>query len=312
MRYQNTLAYLVKTHEYLKNAIVTQVNKAWSHQAKYLLKTKSDAYLLSLFDKKYYLNEVEKVNVLNQLTEFKLPVPRPIEHGVHNDLGYVITTYIEGIDGQEALDILDDNTQYQLGIQAGKLLKDMHTVKPLKKLESWYKRKVKKHQYYSHSYKQCENKVSEDILTYISKNIHLMKHRPTRFQHDDYHLGNIIINHNQITGIIDFDLFDYGDPYHDFIKVGFFSSKISHYFAIGQIHGYFNHKEPPVKFFKLYSLYLAMAVISSIVWTEKYHIDKISEMMEDIQKVIKDHDNFTQDIPQWYLPINRLPKHIKV
>ncbi|MCZ3365579.1 MULTISPECIES: aminoglycoside phosphotransferase family protein [Methanobacterium] len=42
----------------------------------------------------------------------------------------------------------------------------------------------------------------------------LTKERPNIFQHDDFHAGNIIINNNkELTGIIDFNRYDWGDPY---------------------------------------------------------------------------------------------------
>lgn len=46
------------------------------------------------------------------------------------------------------------------------------------------------------------------------------------------------------AGVIDFDNYDWGDPYHDFVKVALASKVDSVPFSIGQIDGYFNHEIP--------------------------------------------------------------------
>ncbi|SYX83066.1 aminoglycoside phosphotransferase family protein [Paenibacillus alvei] len=87
------------------------------------------------------------------------------------------------------------------------------------------------------------------LLSFIEDNLQLMRHRPNLFQHDDFHVGNLIIKDNQLSGVIDFNRFDWGDPIHEFLKVGMFSSE-------------------------LYTLYLSMCLISSIVWISKVNQKK--------------------------------------
>ncbi|MCE7792052.1 aminoglycoside phosphotransferase family protein [Salipaludibacillus sp. CUR1] len=40
-----------------------------------------------------------------------------------------------------------------------------------------------------------------------------MKQRPNLFQHDDFHLGNIIVNNKKFAGVIDFNRYDWGRSY---------------------------------------------------------------------------------------------------
>ncbi|EPY06294.1 hypothetical protein PAALTS15_16301 [Paenibacillus alvei TS-15] len=109
-----------------------------------------------------------------------------------------------------------------------------------------------------------------------------MRHRPNLFQHDDFHVGNLIIKDNQLSGVIDFNRFDWGDPIHEFLKVGMFSSEVRIPFSIGQIRGYHKDSEPDDLFWRLYSLYLAM---------------------DKIDRVLEDHDYFRLLKPKWYIHI---------
>ena len=57
-------------------------------------------------------------------------------------------------------------------------------------------------------YKTCEVKYdcdAEAFLKYIAENRHLLKNRPQTYQHGDYHIGNMMIDRNEILTIIDFD-----------------------------------------------------------------------------------------------------------
>jgi aminoglycoside phosphotransferase (APT) family kinase protein len=127
-----------------------------------------------------------------------------------------------------------------------------------------------------------------------------MRNRPNLFQHDDYHIGNLIVSGAKLSGIIDFNRYDWGDPIHEFVKVGIFSSEVSVLFSVGQIRGYHNHGEPDEAFWGLYSLYLAMTLISSVVWVLNVRPDETGLMLGKIHKVLEDHNDFNLTVPRWY------------
>ena len=130
---------------------------------------------------------------------------------------------------------------------------------------------------------------------------HPMKDRPNLFQHDDFHMGNIVVRDRKLSGVIDFNRYDWGDPIHEFLKVGMFSREISIPFSIGQIRGYHLNNEPDELFWRLYSLYLAMCVFSSVVWILKVKPEELDQMLDKINTVLKDHDYFEKLKPIWYL-----------
>ena len=128
-----------------------------------------------------------------------------------------------------------------------------------------------------------------------------MKDRPNIFQHDDFHVANLIVKDNKLSGVIDFNRYDWGDPIHEFLKVGFFSSEFSIPFSIGQIKGYHLKHEPDEHFWQLYSLYLAMSIVVSVAWILKVKPEELNIMMNKINRVLEDHDYFERVIPKWYI-----------
>lgn len=103
------------------------------------------------------------------------------------------------------------------------------------------------------------------------------------------------------SGVIDFNRCDWGDPIHEFLKLGHFSSEISIPFSIGQIRGYFNGKDPDVEFWQLYSLHLAISLTSFIAWTKAVNPSEMPRTMNIIERVLEDHDFFEKIVPKWYL-----------
>ena len=100
-------------------------------------------------------------------------------------------------------------------------------------------------------------------MDYIENNRGLLKNRPQCFQHGDYHVGNMMMENGNLT-IIDFDRFDFGDPWEEFNRI-VWCAQSSPTFATGQLDGYFKGKIP-IDFFKLLAFYIATNTLSSIYW----------------------------------------------
>ncbi len=240
--------------------------------------------------------------ILEKMQEYQVTCSRPISIGEIENRGYMITSYIDGKDAEDEILKYTEQEQYNIGIEAGKELKKMHQMPAPDYISSWYSRKVEKHKKYRDAYLACEVKVKNDdkIMKFIDENIHLMKSRPNLFQHDDFHLGNIVVSDKKFAGVIDFNRYDWGDPIHEFLKIGIFTRGVSIPFSIGQIRGYFNNREPDEDFWRLYSLYLAMCVFSTVVWTLKTVPNNMNEMLEKVYMCLEDHDYFSRLKPKWY------------
>ena len=280
-----------------------EINKGYSSDEKYRIHMREgNRLLLRLFDVAELEGRKEEFSAMARLQDIGVSCSRPVSIGVAEGRGYMVTSYIEGDDGEVAIPACSDGEQYNLGVEAGKELGKMHQLAAPEHVDPWHVRKTEKHRNYIDAYLECGVKVKDDqkIMKFIDDNIHLMEGRPNLFQHDDFHPGNIIVNNGKFAGAIDFNRYDWGDPVHDFLKIGIFTRGVSIPFSIGQIRGYFNGEEPDEKFWRLYSLYLAMCVFSSVVWAQRADPDGLDGMLEKVYLYLEDHDCFEMVKPKWY------------
>ena len=283
---------------------ISQINKGFSSDQKFLIEmpTGRNKFLLRLFDLERLESKKSEYSILTRMQEYNVNCCKPIDIGEVEGNGYMITSYIEGNDAGDEILTYTEQEQYNLGFKSGKELRKMHQYSAPDDIPSWYSRKIEKHKKYVDSYLSSGIKIKNDekIFQFIDDNSHLMKERPNLFQHDDFHLGNLIVKDRIFAGVIDFDRYDWGDPIHEFLKIGVFSRNISIPFSTGQIRGYLNNEDPDEDFWKLYSLYMAMCVFSTIVWTSNTFPEDMNNMLKRIDTFIDDHDSFNKMKPKWY------------
>ncbi|MGM0883073.1 MAG: aminoglycoside phosphotransferase family protein [Bacillota bacterium] len=284
---------------------ISKIYKGYSSDQKFIVEKDSQKFLLKSFTLDDYPSKQTEYEALRMMQQYDVKCSRPLEIGSLEKvgLGYMLLTYIEGEEATEALPSYSTAVQYEIGAQAGKELAKMHKWHAPSSIAPWFDRKLAKHQQYIEQYYKGDVRVKQDtkVLSFIDRNLRLMKNRPNMFQHDDFHVGNLIVKNEKLSGVIDFNRLYWGDPVHEFLKAGMFSTEISIPFTIGQIKSYHRDQEPEELFWRLYSLYLAMTIISSVVWILKVKPEEITIMMEKIERVLQDHDYFNNIIPRWYL-----------
>lgn len=284
---------------------LTQITKGFSHEEKWQVITQNGkAIFLKVYD-------ISRLNIaksvyehLEYFDQIDSLVPKPIQfiELPEDSISIQIVSCINGVDGEESLHNFSFDTQYKLGYQAGKELQKLHSLSDPSPLQTWEDYKLTKHNRYLDLLRESTITFPEldDILHFIDQHIHLLKNRPVRFLHDDFHPANIIFNEGELAAIIDFDRFEWGDPYHDFHKVALFTSEVSKPFAIGQIDGYFSDNIPD-EFWQYYTLYAAMIIPSDIIWSYKTTPHLIESMWKRVYRIIEDHQNFKKMIPSWYV-----------
>jgi len=99
--------------------------------------------------------------------------------------------------------------------------------------------------------------------------------------------------------VIDFDRYDFGDPWEEFNRITF-SAKLSPYFATGQLRGYFD-VEPPEEFFRLLTFYISVNTFAAIPWAIPYGQNDVDTMMNQTQDILAWFDNMYNTVPTWYL-----------
>ncbi|MDN4075007.1 aminoglycoside phosphotransferase family protein [Fictibacillus terranigra] len=293
---------------------VEHIPKGFSGDEKYAV-TLNDGrvVLLRLAAMEKYERKKSEFQLLNHLMQYPVQSPEAVEIGRLDQMGlcFYVLSYIDGEDASEVLPHLSEEEQYQIGKSAGKDLWGMHQYPAPDELEPWHERVMSKFYRYLEAYETGEVKINNDgkIKAFIERNKHHLKSRPNRFQHDDFHPSNLVVRDKRYAGVIDFNRFDWGDPYHDFCKVGLFSKEVSVPFCIGQINGYFKNKLPE-DFWMIYALYMAMNVMSAIVWSVRETPDQVDEMLERLNGVLEDHQDFEVLQPKWYTkhasPVNQV------
>jgi aminoglycoside phosphotransferase (APT) family kinase protein len=291
-----------------------RIEKGFSFEKKYLLSGSGGssciARICKINSEEVLARKREEFNLIRRLHGYSSLVPEAYLFGVSGDgrSCYMVLEYVQGLDLEEVMPHFSGEEQYELGLQAGRELLNLHRMDAPRFPAEWHER-------YSWKYARKWARFSESgidtgvinieqLSCFISENEQYMRCPRETFLHDDFHPANLIADDGRLAGIIDFNRYDWGDPAHDFVKVAYFSSKISVPFSVGQIDGY-NGGNVPDEFWKKYSLYTAMMVIQDMVWSHWYAEQtgspgEIERMQERTERVWFDHDCFKDEVPGWY------------
>lgn len=299
---------------------VELINKGWSDDKKYYIETTDGSkLLLRVAEISGYSRKRSEFELMKQVAALGVPMSRPVEFGTCNNgqSVYLLLTWCDGEDAEEAIPLLTETEQYVLGIRSGKILRHIHSIPAPKEQEEWSSRFNRKTTYKIAKYKECGIRFENDdkIINYIENNRYLLCGRQQSYQHGDYHVGNMIISSDNALSIIDFNRSDYGDPWEEFNRI-VWSATVSPHFATGQINGYFDGK-PPAEFFKLLAFYISSNTLSSIPWAIQFGENEILTMKNQAKDVLTWFDNMNKPIPTWYLEnfyiqyINNVPYKLK-
>lgn len=229
---------------------------------------------------------------------FKLGVkcPEVVSYGEIEDKCYSIVTFIEGETGSD-ITKYSDELQYNVGFDSGKELKIIHSIESDKTIDIYDFHKDK----FDRIYKEVKDLGIEIynekvVLDFINNNIHLLKNRPTKVLHGDFHLENSVFNENGYVGCYDFNRLKITDPIREFERSSVFSREFSIPYVKGLFDGYGFDKND----FKILKIYLAMGLFNAALWTYKYFPEQ-TEFNHKLDKMIlDDYDNFNRDLPVWY------------
>ncbi|MDR2042837.1 MAG: phosphotransferase [Clostridium sp.] len=277
------------------------IQKGWSEDKKYCV-TSSDGvkYLLRITPIERYEARKSLFGMLEQVATLGIPMCKPIEFGTCADGVYSLQSWIDGEDLEAVLPLLSETEQYVLGLKSGEILGKLHGIQAPNTQEDWAVRFNRKTNHKIKAYRECGIRFDggDDVIEYIENNRHLLENRPQCFQHGDYHVGNMMMERGELK-IIDFDRYDFGDPWEEFNRI-VWCAAVSPHFATGQLQGYFSG-EPPLEFFKLLAFYIASNTLSSIYWAIPFGQPDLDTMMKQSQDVLRWYDNLRNPVPTWYL-----------
>ena len=279
-----------------------KINKGMAGDDKYRCRRGAEEYLLRVADGEDYAEKKKEFEHLKRLSEAGLPVPK-CEELVKNDDGskvFTLLLWVPGEDLEGVISIMSASEQYEIGKQAGSILRRIHETCPETGTEkNWYDRYAEIINPRLDAYRNegVPFAGSEKILKYFEDNKHLLKERPICHHHGDYHTGNLIIN-NETVYVIDWHTMDFesiGDPWYEFNRL---DTKYPE-FAKGQIDGYFIGNIPE-EFWRLFALYISVSAITSIVWAKYFAPDELNNIMGLNKSILTIFDDMENPITRWY------------
>lgn len=274
--------------------------KGWSQDKKYCATTADGRkYLLRITSENKSESREELFHIQRQLVALGVPMSRPIEFGKCDQGVYTVETWVEGQDAEEVIPSLSHGEQYDYGIEAGRILKAIHEFPAPEQQPVWDTRFHAKMMEKIKTYQECPIQFdgAEHIITYLKANCHLLKDRPQTFQHGDYHIGNMMMENGRIV-IIDFDRYDFGDPWEEFNRI-VWCAQASPSFASGIVNGYFDG-DVPLIFWKLLALYIGSNTLASISWAIPFGKKEVCTMLNQAKDVLSWYSNMQNPIPAWY------------
>ena len=276
------------------------LDKGWSLEKKYCAVTADGTkYLLRVAPKEKSQNRQYMFLMQQKVASLGIPMCRPVEFGECEDGVYTVHTWIDGRDAGEVIPLLTDSEAYACGLEAGQILKKIHSIPAPEDLPCWENRFGAKMDSKIQKYRNCPIRFdgAEDMIAYMEANRHLLADRPQTFQHGDYHIGNMMIENGRLV-IIDFDRFDFGDPWEEFNRI-VWCAQASPLFASGIVNGYFGG-EVPEEFWRLLALYISSNTLSSIPWAIPFGEGELQTMLNQAKDVLGWYDNMRNPVPTWY------------
>ena len=285
------------------DTIVTRepIHKGWSGDAKYCVTTEDgNKYLLRITHHerahRFYLCYQRMMEV----AKLHVPMCLPVTFGQCPEGTYAIHSWIDGVDAESYIPTLSKEKQYTYGLEAGRILKKLHTLPAPADATPWEERFNTKIDRKIKMYHECPIKYENEqlFLLFLEENRRLITNRPQTYQHGDYHIGNMMIDKNGVLTIIDFDRDDYGDPWEEFNRI-VWCAQAAPAFASGMVDGYFDG-EVPVEFWRLLALYISCNTLSSLPWAVPFGEQEIQTMQNQAVQVLQWYDNMTNPVPTWY------------
>lgn len=278
-----------------------QITKGWSCDQKFCVTAQdNEKYLLRItpFDKGVRHSDMFRMQ--QRIASLGIPMCKPVEIGMCEEGVYTLQTWIDGDDAEDIIPGLSDTEQYVYGLEAGRILQKIHSIPAPETQEGWEIRFNRKMDYKIKKYKECPVKYEngQAFIDYINENRHLLRDRPQVYQHGDYHIGNMMIDQNKKLQIIDFDRYDFGDPWEEFNRIVWCARKAP-LFASGMVNGYFDDNVP-LEFWKLLALYISSNTLSSVYWAIPFGQDEVDTMLNQAKEILSWYDNMQTPIPDWY------------
>lgn len=288
----------MRQHTFIKRELI---NKGWSGDTKYcIFDTQESKFFLRISPYERYERKKMEYEFMCQAAKLHVPMCTPLEFGICEEGVFSIQTWIDGVAAEEYVRNLTNKEQYSYGLKAGKILKEIHKIPAPKDLEDWEVFFNRKADHKIKIYEECPVKYENGqvFIEYINTHRHLLGGRPRTYQHGDYHIGNMMIGNDKQLYIIDFDRYDFGDPWEEFNRI-VWCAQTAPLFAAGMVNGYFDN-HVPMKFWDLLALYISSNALSSLPWAVPFGEKQVQIMITQANDILNWYEHMKNPVPTWY------------
>lgn len=277
------------------------IDRGWSADRKF--KALDDAgrtYFLRISPLAQYENRKLQFSHMEQVQALGVRVCEPVELGLCPEGCYTLLGWVEGRDAEAVLPTLTGEQRRALGLEAGRMLRRIHTLPAPCKTEPWAVRYGRKMDGKQAAYESCPLKYEkgELYLELLRRERHLVENRPTVWQHGDFHCGNLMLDGDMRLWVIDFDREDVGDPWYEFNRI-IWDVRVGAEYATGMVDGYFDGAVPE-EFWRILRLYQCQNMISSLPWAASFGAGEIRIATENAERVLGWYDDLRKVVPNWY------------
>lgn len=144
---------------------VKEIYKGWSGDKKYCVTDENGIrYLLRVSDIAQHDAKQSEFSMMEQVASFGVPMCKPIEFGTCEEGVYSIQSWIDGVDAEEVVLTLSDTEQYVYGLEAGHILRKIHSIPAPATQEDWESRFNRKMDYKIQKYGECPIKYENGRL----------------------------------------------------------------------------------------------------------------------------------------------------
>jgi len=285
-------------------AQIDEISYGWSGERKFRIRQINGPDLLLRAGEGKNHEKMHAIHeAMQPLNALGLPASRAVACGLipQEDIAWALLTYIDGEDAEGALPDLSEAEQYRLGLQAGHVLRRIHSVPAPQGRPSWdefFNAKIDRKRKRWHEV-GFDMDGAQTAFDFIDSHRHLLTGRPQTLQHGDYHCGNMVLMPCGDIGVIDFNRLDWGDPWEEFNRI-VWDVRASHAFARGRIDGYFAPEKPPELFWQLLALYVTNDQVSALPWAVGFGEGELEIAKANFAAVLSWYDSFRTVVPSWY------------
>ena len=278
-----------------------RVDRGWSADRKFrAVDGEGKVYFLRISPEVQYESRKLQFRHMELVRGLGVRVCEPVEFGRCAEGCYTLLGWVDGRDAEEVLPELSGEQRYVYGLEAGRMLKTIHTLPLPFKAEPWAVRCGRKNDNRVALYEKCPLKYEqgERFLDLLRRERHLVENRPMVWHHGDYHCGNLMFDSEMRLTVIDFDREVVGDPWYEFNRI-IWDVRVGAEYARGMVDGYFDGAVPE-EFWRIQRLYLCQNMVSSLPWAVGFGDEEIRTAVENAKLVLDWYDDLTEVVPNWY------------